>query len=85
MTAMLPTARALKLTNIDPVLFVEQAHRVAGLLFASIVPALFWILFARGVAHVAGVTVTAPALAAAGAMIAAFLGYVCAPIMLRTK
>lgn len=83
MTAYQSSTRALTLTSNEPMLLAGQVHRVAGLLFAAIVPALFWMIIARGIAHVAGITVTATALVATGTMIAAFLGYVCAPIMLR--
>ncbi|MBR2537412.1 MAG: hypothetical protein IKE66_15190 [Hyphomicrobium sp.] len=83
MTAYQTSTRAMTLTSNERLLLVGQAHRVAGLLFASIVPALFWTVVARGIAHIAGITVTATALVAAGIMIAAFLGYVCAPLILR--
>lgn len=85
MTALPSSARAIPLTRSQPVPLSGQAYRVAGLLFASIVPALFWMMIAHGVAHVAGFAVTTSALAATGVIIAAFLGYVCAPIMLRAR
>lgn len=79
------STHALSLARAEPVLLPGQAYRVAGLLFASIVPALFWMMIAHGVARFAGIAMTATALAATGGMIAAFLGYVCAPIMLRAQ
>lgn len=80
-----PQVRSMVLAHAAEAVASGQAYRVAGLLFASIVPALFWMAVAGSVALAAGVAVTAKALTAAGAAIAVFLGYVCAPIMLRTR
>ena len=85
MAAFQSSTRVMTFHGAQPVWLAGQLNRVAGLVFASIVPALFWMAIARGVAHVAGISVTLTALMATGTMIAAFLGYVCAPIMLRSR
>lgn len=85
MTALSSQVRSLPLTSAAPVLTSRQLYRIAGVLFASIVPALFWMMMASGVAHIAGIHLTTTVLTTTGCAIAAFLGYVCAPIMLRAQ
>ena len=82
---MTPTsnARALSLPGTASIALASHAYRVAGVALASILPALFWMIVGSGIARIAGVHVPALALIVSGTVIAAFLGYVCAPIMLR--
>lgn len=82
---MTPTsnARALVLPNTASILLSRHAYRVAGVAFAAILPALFWMIVGSGIARIAGIHLPASALIASGVAIAAFLGYVCAPLMLR--
>lgn len=54
-----------------------------GLSIAMLVPAAFWTAILAGASAVVGVEVTAANLLLVGSSIAAFLGAVCAPIMLR--
>lgn len=61
------------------------AYRVAGFAFATVLPAAFWVAVGAGIANAAGVTVEASALISLGAVIALFLGSVCAPIMLKSE
>jgi hypothetical protein len=61
----------------------DQSAQIAGLLAAMTLPALFWTALIAGGASLAGIAVTASALVLTGTAIAAFLGAVCAPIMLR--
>lgn len=83
MTALLRNAHALTLTSGAPV--HDQMYRVAGLLFASIVPAVFWMAIVGGVANAAGIDLTVATLTEVGVLVAACLGCVCAPIMLRGR
>lgn len=76
-------ARTLVLPSTASIVFSRHAYRVGGVALASILPALFWMIVGSGIARMAGIHVTASALTAAGVVIAAFIGYVCAPIMLR--
>lgn len=76
-------AHALVSPNTASIVLSRHANRVAGVALASILPALFWMFIGSGIAQIAGIHVTASALIASGCVIAAFLGYVCAPIMLR--
>lgn len=75
--------RALVLPSTASIVFSRHVYRVAGVAFASILPALFWMMVGSGIARIAGIHVTASAQTAAGVVIAVFIGYVCAPIMLR--
>jgi hypothetical protein len=57
--------------------------KIAGIAFAAVVPALFWVALFAGAASLAGVTVAASALVLPGAAVTLFLTAVCAPIMLK--
>jgi hypothetical protein len=59
-------------------------YRLAGLAFATVLPAFFWVTFASTVGPAFGVTLTPLELIIAGSAIALFLGSVCAPIVLKT-
>ncbi len=61
------------------------AYRLAGLAFATVLPAVFWVAVAAGIGRVAGVEFTPTTLIASGTAIAAFLGSVCAPIVLKSQ
>ncbi len=61
----------------------DQSAQIAGLLAAMTIPAMFWTALIAGGASLAGMAVTASALVLTATAIAAFLGAVCAPIMLR--
>lgn len=60
-------------------------YRVAGLAFATVLPAVFWVVVATGIGRIAGVEFSSAAMIASGIAIAAFLGSVCAPIMLKSE
>ena len=61
----------------------DHSAQIAGLLAAMTIPAMFWTALIAGGASLAGMAVTASALVLTATAIAAFLGAVCAPIMLR--
>ena len=84
MASLTTQVRSMVPAHAAESLATGQAHRVAGLLFASILPAIFWMIVAESIAVAAGVAITAKALTAVGVAVAMFLGYVCAPIILRT-
>lgn len=65
-------------TEVSPL-----AYRLAGLTFATVVPAVFWVVAANWIAHTAGIHLPFGALVAFGVAITAFLGSVCAPIVLK--
>lgn len=58
-------------------------YRLAGLAFATVLPALFWVAMAVFIGQAAGVQFGASVLILTGTSIAVFLGSVCAPIVLR--
>ncbi len=58
--------------------------RLAGLAFASLVPAVFWCAIIGLFAKWLGFGLSTTALAVIGGVIAVFLFAVCAPFMLRT-
>lgn len=60
------------------------AYRLAGLAFATVLPAFFWVALAATVSPAFGVTLTPSALITAALVIALFLGSVCAPIVLKS-
>jgi ABC-type Fe3+-siderophore transport system permease subunit len=68
-----------------PAAAVPKSHlpKIAGVLFAAIVPALFWVAMIALIANVFGLTVTPMVLALTGSAISLFLAAVCAPLMLR--
>ena len=61
----------------------DAAAKLAGLMIAAFLPAIFWTVTAAGVGALFGVTFALPSLLIAGSAIAAFLGAVCAPVMLK--
>ena len=61
------------------------AYRLAGLAFATVLPAAFWVVVSAGLANASGVTIGASSFVAMGAIIAIFLGSVCAPIILKSE
>ncbi|MEQ1718553.1 MAG: hypothetical protein ABL907_21645 [Hyphomicrobium sp.] len=65
----------------------QSAHsaKVAGVLFAAIVPALFWVTLIAITANAFALTIAPVALAVTGSAIALFLAAVCAPLMLRAS
>lgn len=58
-------------------------YRLAGLAFATVLPALFWVAVAASLGNAAGFQLGASALILTGTTIAVFLGSVCAPIVLK--
>ncbi|MGQ0456894.1 MAG: hypothetical protein ACT4OU_07515 [Hyphomicrobium sp.] len=61
----------------------SAADKAVGLSIAIVVPTAFWICIIAAAGSAAGAPFSAETLAATGGAIAAFLGLVCAPIMLR--
>ncbi len=61
----------------------DVAAKLIGVTLAALLPAIFWTATAAGVGAVFGVTFALSSLLLAGSAIAAFLGAVCGPIMLR--
>lgn len=61
----------------------DVAAKLIGVTLAALLPAIFWTAIAAGVGAVFGVTFALSSLLLAGSAIAAFLGAVCGPIMLR--
>ena len=57
--------------------------KIAGIAFAALVPALFWVALLAGAASFFGVTFAASALVLTGTAITLFLTAVCAPVMLK--
>ncbi len=62
----------------------DRLFKAAGLAFAAVVPALFWVGVIATAGPTLGYTFPPAALMALGATIALFLTAVCAPIILRT-
>jgi hypothetical protein len=60
-------------------------YRLAGLAFATMLPAFFWVTLAAMVGPSVGITLSASALIFTGVAIALFLGSVCAPIVLSAR
>ena len=60
-----------------------RSFKVAGLAFAMLVPALFWVAVIAAVGHAVGFSMTASGLVIVGAAICLFIGTVCAPLMLK--
>ena len=81
---MIASRSAVEVTATSAHASQDRVFKAAGLAFAAIVPALFWmgILAAAGPAF--GYTIAPAALMALGTAIAVFLAAVCAPIMLRS-
>ncbi len=63
----------------------KQAYGWTGLILATVLPACFWVFVEAGIGHAVGIAIPASTLTATGAAIVLFLGYVCAPIMLRAS
>lgn len=86
MTAMTP-AFTVETAAADRKSLVRNAlaYRLSGLAIATVLPALFWVAFAAGFGHVAGVTFSAMSLALFGSAITLFLGAVCAPLILNAS
>ena len=80
MTATVSATLTVDTTDVEA---SPLAYRLASLAFATVVPAVFWVVTANWIAKVAGVQVPFAALLAVGMAIAAFLGSVCAPIVLK--
>lgn len=60
-------------------------YRLAGLAFATVLPALFWVSVIAMLAPLAGTTPSAMALIMTGCAIGVFLGSVCAPLVLGAR
>ena len=71
--------RALEMSSFGS----DLIFKVAGIMLATVIPALFWTTAAAFAAPALGIVVTGAALAMTGAAIALFLGAVCAPLMLQ--
>lgn len=80
---MTATVSATLTVDTNEVEASPLAYRLAGLAFATVVPAVFWVVTANWIANAAGLQMPFAALLAAGIAIAAFLGSVCAPIVLK--
>ncbi len=61
----------------------DVAAKLTGLMIAALLPAFFWTAAAAGTGALFGVTFALSSLVIAGSAIAAFLGAVCAPVMLK--
>jgi hypothetical protein len=59
------------------------AYRLVGLAFATVLPALFWVAVTIAVGRLFGVQFSALSMVAFGTAVAAFLGSVCAPIVMK--
>ncbi len=62
----------------------DRLFKAAGLAFAAVLPALFWVGVIAAAGPMVGFTLPPAALVALGGTIALFLSAVCAPIILRT-
>ncbi|MBK9079694.1 MAG: hypothetical protein WBP38_14100 [Hyphomicrobium sp.] len=85
MSQALIYARTTVQSSMSGWLLNGLAYRLAGLAFATVLPAAFWVVVAASIANAVGVTIAASALVAVGAVIALFLGSVCAPIILKSE
>jgi hypothetical protein len=61
----------------------DVAAKLIGVTLAALLPAIFWTVTAAGVGALFGITFALSSLLLAGSAIAAFLGAVCAPVMLK--
>jgi hypothetical protein len=75
-TLIFPATAALSPAN-------DVAAKLTGVMIAALLPAVFWTSAAAGVGALFGVTFALSSLLIVGSAIAAFLGAVCAPIMLK--
>lgn len=61
----------------------DVATKLIGVTLAALLPAIFWTVTAAGFGALFGITFALSSLILTGSAIAAFLGAVCAPIMLK--
>ena len=74
MTQALTSARTAVHSSASGLFLNGLAYRLAGLAFATVLPAAFWVAVGAGIANAAGVTVPASALIEVGAVIALWGG-----------
>lgn len=81
----MPTAAAAEVleTLPSPLADGSTLTRLAGVIFVAGLPAVLWPLLLNFAAAAAGVSLSPPLLMAFALAVAAFLGAVCAPLMLR--
>lgn len=83
MTSAVATTLDVKRQEMTVASASPLVYRLAGLAFATVLPALFWVGIAVLVGRATDIHLSATAMVAAGVAIAAFLGSVCAPIVLK--
>ncbi len=75
-THIFPATAALAQAN-------DLAAKLTGVMIAALLPAIFWTATAAGIGALFGITFALSSLLLAGSAIAAFLGAVCAPVMVK--